>query len=158
MRQSVSVVAVFVTLVSLSLCGSASPADARPTPQAIKIKTFLCPAQRIQIDSDTDSMPARFRLRVALGTFGSHHPGGANFVFADGSVRFIRMSIALGSFDRNGDLVEIQATGADRGGATWFFHILPYIEQDNLYQFVVTAPDRMLTFQAFGRFVPKRRR
>ena len=38
--------------------------------------------------------------------FKSHHPGGANFVFADGSVHFLKQSIAMTTYcalgSRNG--------------------------------------------------------
>jgi prepilin-type processing-associated H-X9-DG protein len=47
---------------------------------------------------------------------GSSHSRGSNFVFSDGSVRFVSSS-----------------TGS------WTFHILPFIEQDNVFRSASTA-------------------
>jgi prepilin-type N-terminal cleavage/methylation domain-containing protein/prepilin-type processing-associated H-X9-DG protein len=39
---------------------------------------------------------------TAVGGFSSYHPGGANFVFADGSVRFLKNSMSLPIYQRLG--------------------------------------------------------
>jgi prepilin-type processing-associated H-X9-DG protein len=39
---------------------------------------------------------------TAVGGFSSYHPGGANFAFADGSVRFLKNSMSLQIYQRLG--------------------------------------------------------
>jgi prepilin-type processing-associated H-X9-DG protein len=41
---------------------------------------------------------AAFDVLSFVGSYGSRHPGGANFACGDGSVKFIKNSIAISTF------------------------------------------------------------
>ena len=66
---------------------------------------------------------------------GVPHTGGVNFVQGDGSVRFIKDSIALSTWSASGTRAGGEVISAETGalGGGWPTLILPYIEQDNLY-------------------------
>jgi prepilin-type N-terminal cleavage/methylation domain-containing protein/prepilin-type processing-associated H-X9-DG protein len=48
-----------------------------------------------------------------VGGFGSRHPGGANFLFGDGSVRFIKSSVSSLVFQRLGNRADGESIDAD---------------------------------------------
>ncbi|WP_422930347.1 DUF1559 domain-containing protein [Singulisphaera sp. PoT] len=62
-------------------------------------------------DDPTD--PEAAPPAVAIGGFGSSHPGGANFAFGDGSVRFIKSSISMPIFHYLGNRADGQMISDD---------------------------------------------
>jgi len=50
---------------------------------------------------------------LVVGGFGSHHNGGANFCFADGSVHFLTSSIAPKVFESMGNRADLEMMGGD---------------------------------------------
>ena len=56
--------------------------------------------------------PANGKLLV--GGFGSHHPGGANFAFGDGSVRFLKTTIGASVLRHLGNRADGELVGADQ--------------------------------------------
>jgi prepilin-type N-terminal cleavage/methylation domain-containing protein/prepilin-type processing-associated H-X9-DG protein len=56
--------------------------------------------------------PSDANLKV--GGFGSRHPGGANFAFGDGSVKFLKSSISLRVFRRLGNRADGELVSADQ--------------------------------------------
>jgi len=59
------------------------------------------------------SAPLGCRFSAAAKGFASEHPGGANFLFADGSVKFIKQSIELATYCALGSRNGVEVVGAD---------------------------------------------
>jgi prepilin-type processing-associated H-X9-DG protein len=51
---------------------------------------------------------------VAVGGFSSRHPGGANFAFGDGSVRFLKSTISPRVYRRLGNRADGELVGDDQ--------------------------------------------
>ncbi len=56
---------------------------------------YVCAAAKEQINSISGSGGDRDTLNIMTRLFGSFHPGGCSFAFADGSVTFISETISL---------------------------------------------------------------
>jgi prepilin-type processing-associated H-X9-DG protein len=65
--------------------------------------------------TDWLAVPADTRAAwvAAQRSFGSEHPGGANFAFADGSVRFVRDSIDLATYRELSTIASGNPVGGD---------------------------------------------
>jgi prepilin-type processing-associated H-X9-DG protein len=101
-------------------------------------------------------MALNFQASESQASSRSSHPGGANFLFADGSVRFLQATDARLLLDSAGKIVEIHAVMVDtRTGVSWVFQILPFIEQSDLYSFYVTSNGIRYQFDALGHVLAR---
>ena len=62
---------------------------------------------------DETAEQARQRIQRICGGYSSFHPGGANFCFGDGSVRFLKNSISTVVFNRLGNRADGELISAD---------------------------------------------
>jgi hypothetical protein len=150
-----SIVQFLASLALVTASASAGEPDA--------IAAFVAPSQPVRLSSEGVTETARFQMMLnfrpsqSQPSLGSAHPGGMMVLLGDGSVRLLQATVAQRTVDRDGNLVEIQADLVDiRTQHSWTVQILPFIEQDNLYRFLLTDGQVRLEFDAVAFLVPAR--
>lgn len=77
--------------------------------------TFELPPKQISSTGKADEPSGT----LVVGGFGSYHTGGAQFVFADGSVHFLSSSIDKGIFSKLGNRADGEMLYGSPGGLSW---------------------------------------
>jgi prepilin-type N-terminal cleavage/methylation domain-containing protein/prepilin-type processing-associated H-X9-DG protein len=76
-------------------------------------EAFGSTAVKINLKSPGDNIFTGADLEAYIASFGSAHPGGANFLMGDGSVRFIKESINLDTYKGLGSRAGSEVISAD---------------------------------------------